>query len=119
VFPYWKARAYLTACIALVWENNIYVDGRYINTDMVSKLCEGKVFVPNDNDHGGMNFYGKIFDPEYMALDSEKFLGEVDEGRFLKKAALGLWLELEDSGFMRSGFGEPPRDAYSMLFKNI
>ena len=47
----------------------------------------------------------KRWDPEFMALEPDKFLKSVDQERrrFGCKAALGLWLDLHDRGFMDIG----------------
>lgn len=41
VFTYWKARAYLTACIAIAWNNKVYVHGNHLPQKVINRFAEG------------------------------------------------------------------------------
>lgn len=105
VFSYWKARAYLTACIAIAWKRGVYVHGLRIHTKEIEKLAEGELLLSGQGE-GIWNFCGsKKWYPEDMALKPGTFLEGVDPERdnFGIKSGLRLWLELEEQGLMATG----------------
>lgn len=119
-FNYWKCRAYLTACIAIAWEHSVYIHGRYIDIKAAKKLSGGRAFIGVNAWHGGYpSFRGERFDPEYMALNPEVYLDGIDEGLFGLKAALGLWLELEEQGYMKIGIGPSDRKPFENELKRL
>ena len=44
-FTYWKARAYLTACIAIAWKQRVYIHGIYMPKKGIERLAEGKTLL--------------------------------------------------------------------------
>lgn len=103
IFKYWKARAYLTACIALGWKNDIYIRGVKTSIDVIECLREGSSFLNSGDDTQYQ--YGKRWHPEDMAVSPEVYLDGIDPGTndFGIHAALTLWLELHDEGLMGTG----------------
>lgn len=67
----------------------------------------------------------KLWDPEDMALRPDVFLSHIDpeQDRFGLKAALQLWLELEQQGFMATGLpmysSEAIRSAFNRKLAEI
>lgn len=103
-FSYWKARAYLTACIAIAWKNKIYVRGRKAASKKIAPFAEGKTLMGWGGE--GIEVLGhKHWEPEDMALSPAKFLLEIDpeKDNFGLQSALILWLELQQDGFMDTG----------------
>lgn len=111
-FSYWKTRAYLTACIAYAWERDFYIHGGQLETKQIYPLLEGEAFIEVSEFGGGIARQGRRWDPEYMALDPEVYLRDIDEGQTGKVLALEKWLELESEGCMRCGLGDPRRAAF-------
>lgn len=103
-FTYWKARAYLTACIAIAWKSNVFVHGVSMPQKEIKRLAEGKTQLLWKGE-GVWKLGHKTWDPEDMALRPEVFLKGVDpeEGNFGIKSGLRLWLDLEQKGFMDAG----------------
>ena len=52
-----------------------------------------------------LHFFGKRWHPEEMAEKVSTYLEGVDEGKFGKAAALGLWMDLYKTGMMDTGYG--------------
>lgn len=109
-FTYWKARAYLTACVAIAWKANIYIHGAYLDQPQIDKLFEGKVLMGWQGE-GIWHFGIKRWNPEDMALNPDVFLKGVDPEKDNHgiKAGLELWLDLEEQGFMAAGFASDAR----------
>ena len=107
-FTYWKARAYLTACVAIAWKHKVYVHGIYMPKKEVNRLAEGKTMLGWQGE-GIWELGHKGWDPEDMALQPEAFLESVDpeHDNFGIKSGLGLWLDLEQRGLMATGFPVP------------
>lgn len=104
VFSYWKARAYLTACVAIACKYKVYVHGVYASAKEIGHLAEGETLLGWQ----GKGFEGlghRRWDPEDMALKPEVFLKSVDpeRQRFGWRSALGLWLDLDRQGLMYTG----------------
>jgi len=96
LWPYWKARAYLTACVAVAWKENVHISGRKATSAYIQKYSSGDI-IPTSEMWGGEFWY-----PEDMALDPNIYLDKLDSETddFGKFSALELWLSLEDDGFM-------------------
>lgn len=103
-FSYWKARAYLTACVAIAWKQSVYVRGSQGTSKEIDLLSQGEYLLG----WGGEGF-GPIghrqWDPEDMALWPDKFLSGIDpeRGKFGIRSGLQLWLTLHQEGFMDTG----------------
>jgi hypothetical protein len=105
IFSYWKARAYLTACVAIAWKQGVYVHGLRISAKEIEELAKGKTLLSRQGE-GVWNLCGsKKWYPEDMALKPETFLEGVDPERdnFGIKAGLTRWLELDGQGLMDTG----------------
>lgn len=104
VFSYWKARAYLTACVAIAWKNQVYVHGIRMPNKEITRLAEGKTLLGWQGE-GIWELGSKTWDPEDMALKPGAFLEGVDpeQDNFGIKSGLRLWLDLEQQGLMGTG----------------
>jgi len=105
-FSYWKARAYLTACIAIAWKRNNCIHGIYKSKAFIDELAYGETLL-GWKGKGIWSLGHKSWDPEYMALRVGDFLKGIDpvDKNYSKKEALELWLDLEKQGLMDAGFG--------------
>jgi hypothetical protein len=104
LFSYWKARAYLTACIAIAWKHNVFVMGRYLPKSDIEKLAFGYLFLGRQEN--GVGHLGRRkWNPEDMALDPSLYLDGVDpeQDDFGTKSGLELWIRLEEQGYMDIG----------------
>lgn len=112
-FSYWKARAYLTACIAIAWKKNAYIHGISMPKDLIDKLASGETLL-GWNGEGIWDLSHKTWDPEGMCDRPEIFLEGIDpeENQFGIKSALELWLYLDKEGLMDSGYGNAPRQSF-------
>jgi len=100
-FSYWKARAYLTACVASAWQRTCYVHGIYKPKAFIDQLNEGKTLLGWKGE--GLWALGhKNWDPEYMLYDPDLFLKGIDPeiNDFGITSGLELWLELAKQGLM-------------------
>lgn len=104
VFSYWKARAYLTACVAMAWRHRAYVHGIRMPNKEIARLAEGKTLLGWQGE-GIWELGHKTWDPEDMALKPRAFLKDVDpeQDNFGIKSGLRLWLDLEQQGLMEAG----------------
>lgn len=102
-FTYWKARAYLTACVAVAWRQGIYIHGIEKPANDIAQLAQGERLL-GFRGEGIWELGLKTWDPEDMALSPEAFLNGVDPEKenFGIKSGLALWLSLEEEGFMDS-----------------
>jgi len=118
LFSYWKARAYLTACIAIAWKRNNYIHGIYKPKKFINEFAYGETLLGWKGE-GVWNLGHKNFDPEYMALQPDEFLKGLDPERkkFGLKAGLKYWLRLNDKGFMDAGFGDHRKEFEAELAK--
>lgn len=112
-FSYWKARAYLTACIAVAWKAHVHIRGTYASEKLIHRLAQGEVLL-GDKSNGLESLLGKKWYPEDMTLDPELFLKDLDPERdsFGIKAGLRLWLELDDEGLMDIGMQKDARSVF-------
>lgn len=120
VFSYWKARAYLAACIAIAWKNEVYIHGVTKSKAFIDELSHGKALLG----WGGEGIWGighRTWDPEDMALQPDVFLDGIDAERnnYGLKSALSLWLELEKRGLMDLGFGVSPREIFEEIKESL
>lgn len=111
-FGYWKSRAYLTACVAIAWKNDVYVTGRYADKRELSTLA------------GGANLPGPVvarlascgrrWYAEDIALQPDLYMRDVDpeQDGFGVTSALSLWLMLDEEGWMDTGLKKNVRPAF-------
>ncbi|TFW09464.1 hypothetical protein E4K72_05990 [Oxalobacteraceae bacterium OM1] len=113
-FSYWKARAYLAACIAIAWRHHVYIHGRCAPADAIARLASGTTLLGWQGE-GIWTFGMKQWHPEDMALRPDAFLDGIDpeENHFGLRAGLQLWLELERDGFMELGLGKSARPLFT------
>lgn len=103
-FSYWKARAYLTACVAIACERRVYIHGVTKLNSEIAQLYSGETLLGWQGKGiwalGHTSWY-----PEDMALRTEVFLNGIDpeENESGIKNGLELWLKLESQGFMDTG----------------
>lgn len=121
-FSYWKARAYLTACVAIASKRDIYLYGRLVDEKSIKRFSDGCNFLELDPD-GSHSLRGKHWYPEDMALKPDAFLDGVDpeQDNFGIKAGLELWLKLEEKGYMRTDIPdqENPRTEFEKALAEI
>jgi hypothetical protein len=117
-FRYWKSRAYLTACVAIAWKHGVYVRGVYLPKKDIERMASGEMLVHLRED-GDWACGGKKWYPEDMALRPGTYLLGVDpeQNHFGIEAALGLWLDLEQEGYMRTGLPMYEAEAIRELFQ--
>lgn len=110
---YWKARAYLTACIAIAWKRHIYIHGISMPNEMIEQLASGETLL-DWQDEGIWTLGHMTWYPEDMTLRPEAFLEGIDpeKDNFGIKSGLKLWLDLDEQGFMDSGFGASARQLF-------
>lgn len=104
VFSYWKARAYLTACVAIAWKRKVYIHGISKPVNIIEPLAYGETLLGWQGE--GIWKLGHVaWHPEDMALQPDKFLDGIDpeEENFGIKSGIRLWLDLEEKGFMGAG----------------
>lgn len=113
IFSYWKARGYLTACIAIAWKRQVYVHGTYSTKKIIDNLIQGQTLLDWQGD-GIWAVNGKRWYPEDMALRPDLYLLGVDaeQSNFGIKSALELWLLLEEDGFMEVGIKREARQLF-------
>jgi len=100
VFEYWKARAYLTACVAAAWQRGVFIQGREVSSDFLAKYGEGEALF-GEALRLGVATVGRLWHPEDMALEPEAFLKGLDEKEFGgAHPGLLLWLDLQAEGYM-------------------
>lgn len=105
-FTYWKARAYLTACVAIAWKRKVYVTGVTMPNKEIKPLAYGETLLGWQGE--GIWFIGhRKWYPEDMALKPEAFLEGIDPERnnFGIASGLSLWLALEQQGLIDTGMG--------------
>jgi hypothetical protein len=100
-FAYWKARAYLTACVVIAWNAKAYLLGRRVPIELIRQYTEGTHFLEYEID-GALPTSGLHWHPEDMALKPEAFLDGLDDGAFGIREGLSLWLQLDAAGFMKT-----------------
>ncbi|MFA6283011.1 MAG: hypothetical protein WCV64_06640 [Desulfurivibrionaceae bacterium] len=113
LFTYWKARAYLTACVAIACKRKVYIKGLYMPKKEIDQLASGNVLLGWQGE-GIWELGHKSWYAEDMAIEPEAFLRGIDPelGNYGIKAGLKLWLELEQEGFMDTGIVESARQRF-------
>ncbi|BCL72357.1 hypothetical protein TUMSATVNIG1_43270 [Vibrio nigripulchritudo] len=104
VSSYWKSRGYLAACVAMCWKNKIYIRGMYLDKSIVNKYAHGHNLLSFGSD-GIYKLNGIPWYAEDLALVPEIYLRNVDpeERRFGLIAALSLWFQLFNQGYLETG----------------
>lgn len=112
-FSYWKARAYLTACIAIAWNRDVYVHGIIKPMIEIEQLAHGETLLGWQGE-GIWALGHKTWNPEDMALRPEAFLEGIDpeQNDFGIKSGLKLWLDLEAQGLMVPDITADARPAF-------
>nr|WP_158651783.1 hypothetical protein [Marinobacterium profundum] len=104
VFRYWKCRGYLAACIATAWRKGVRLIGKQVTSDWLVKFGGGNELIEYDYDVGYLNYPAcSTWYADELVECPEKFLYGVDpeQNKFGLQAALGLWLELDNEGYMQ------------------
>ncbi|EGZ6886787.1 hypothetical protein [Vibrio cholerae] len=107
VFSYWKSRGYIAASVAMCWKNKVYVRGLYLDASTVSRYASGKSLLNFGQD--GVHFSNGIrWYAEDLVEDPEVYLKNVDpeENKFGLNAALSLWFQLNNQGFLDTGYSD-------------
>lgn len=107
VFSYWKSRGYIAASVAMCWKNKVYVRGLYLDASTVSRYASGKSLL--NFGQGGVHFSNGIrWYAEDLVEDPEVYLKNVDpeENKFGLNAALSLWFQLNNQGFLDTGYSD-------------
>jgi hypothetical protein len=112
IFGYWKSRAYLTACVAIAWKNDVFVVGRYADKRELSILA-GRRNLPRPV-LDRLASRGQRWHAEDLALRPDLYLRGVgpEVGGFGVASALRLWIELDDEGWMDTGVSRKARPAF-------
>lgn len=112
-FTYWKARAFLTACVAIAWKQNVFVHGVYQHKREIERLDKGNTLLGWGGE-GIWKFGSVAWHPEDMALIPKAYLKDVDPERdnFGIKSALALWLDLDGQGLMDAGIKSNVRELF-------
>ena len=119
-FTYWKARAYLTACIAILWQRRCSIHGVILPAKVINKITYGEELL-GWNGEGVFSLQGLHWHPDDMADRPDVFLKDIDSERdnFGLKSALQLWLDLESEGYMDVGFGAVPRASFEKALLEV
>jgi hypothetical protein len=112
-FTYWKARAYLTACVAIAWRHSVFVHGTYSPMKLISSLAHGETLL-GWHGEGVWNLGAGRWYPEDMALRPDVFLDCIDpeEDDYGIKSGLRLWLHLDQQGSMKTGLDKSVRQLF-------
>jgi len=118
VFDYWKSRAYITACIAIAWRQEVHIRGDYVPLKEIKQIAEGEALLNTED--GSVRRRGRLWYPEDMAIKPEAFLSGVDpeQNKFGLISALELWLSLEEKGYMDTGLSTYPKASIRNSFKH-
>ena len=117
-FTYWKARAYLAACVAIAWKHKVDVTGKYMPKKEIDQLACGETLLGWQGE-GIWFIRNRIWYPEDMALKPEAFLEGIDPEKndYGIESGLSLWLNLEKQGLMDTGMGEDFGENAKQLFQ--
>lgn len=107
-YSYWKAKSYLTSCIAVAWKHGIYIQGQVIPVEKINSLSCGNELLGFDGEGIYAFNENRIFYPEDLALIPDIFLDGIGSGKESSEhiSGLKLWLELDQQGFMDTGLGK-------------
>lgn len=103
-YTYWKARAYLTACVAIAWKRHVYIHGTHMPKKKIEQLAHCETLLGWKGE--GVLFIGhRKWYPEDMALRPDVYLDGIDPelNNYGITAGLSLWLDLEEQGLMDIG----------------
>ncbi len=114
-YTYWKARAYLTACVAIALSHSVHIMGTDGSKKKVNQLAEGNVLLACEKD-GIASVHGRRWHPEDLVLLPDVYLKDTDPelDNFGYKAGLSLWLELEEQGLMKIGIDKKARSLFEL-----
>lgn len=103
-YSYWKARAYLTACVAIAWKQKVYIRGTITAKKFINKLTQGEILLACQKE-GVESLFGKRWYAEDMALLPKAFLQDMipERHNFGLVSGLDLWLKLDEQGWMDTG----------------
>ncbi len=113
MFTYWKARGYLTACIAIAWKHKVYIHGIIKSNNLIDQLARGETLLGWQGE--GIWALGHTdWNPEDMTLQPDEFLDGIapERNNYGIKSGLEIWLDLEERGLMESGFGANARELF-------
>lgn len=112
-YSYWKSRAYMTACIAIAFKKDVYINGITLPNKIINKLSTGENLL-NELAETKRESDKKSWYAEDIVNEPEKYLKGVDpeSDKFGIKAALSMWLDLEEQGFMNTGINKNFRDKF-------
>lgn len=118
LFDYWKSRAYLTAFIAIAWKHGVHIRGSSRPSKEIRRIAQGESLLVSE-DGSALGRHSKLWYPEDMAIKPDDYLAGVDPelNEFGVQAALNLWLELEDNGYMSTGLSMYPRENVRASFE--
>lgn len=113
-FCYWKARADLTACLAILAKQGIYTKGVYVDGDYLDEIEDGERLLFWGGE-GAWKVEGERWDAEDMVYLPDLYLqGLNHRDGYSDPSALSRWLDLCDKGFMSTKtFPEPCRDVFT------
>lgn len=117
-FNYWKSRAYLTAFVAIAWKHGVYIRGDSLPSKEIKRIAYGEALLVSE-DGNTLGLRGRLWYPEDMALKPDDYLAGVDPELkgFGVKAALSIWLKLEEKGYMSTGLPMYPRESIRASFE--
>jgi hypothetical protein len=119
LFQYWKARAFLAACVAIAWKTKVYLTGRKVGIEVIRRYVSGGTFLEYEHDTA-LPGEGLLWHPEDMAVKPTAFMDGLDEGKFGKREGLRVWLQLYDAGLMDAGLPcVDVRQAFEHELKNL
>ena len=117
LYDYWKSRAYLAACVAILWKNGVYIRGAYSPGKEIKRIARGEILLGN-HDAGRTASKKGQFHPEDMALRPDAFLTGINSSSMLEiTSALELWLHLEEGGYMATGLAMYRREEIRQPFE--
>jgi hypothetical protein len=119
-FHYWKSRAYTTACVAYAWRKKVFIHGHYLPQKEIDNIAGGERLL-GWSGKGAWSLKGKKWYPEDMTIKPDSYLAGIDPERdnYGQKAALSLWLELEEQGYMDSGLGKNVRSSFTKKLNEL
>jgi hypothetical protein len=101
VHRYWKCRAELAACVAVLLNKHIYLKGQFVK-ESINRFCNGLEF---SNALLGLRSVSPVnWHPDYWVYDPNEFCKDLADANFGKVNALTMWLEYYEKGFMTTGY---------------